>query len=58
MKNEKKIELLTGTHANRNNDAIFVNYMKEKFSKYEGNSQSKVPYVIPAERIPAYRWQA
>jgi hypothetical protein len=32
--------------------------MKEKFSKYEGNSESKVRYVIPAERIPAYRWQA
>jgi hypothetical protein len=28
------------------------------FNKYEGNSKSKVPYFIPAERIPALGWQA
>jgi len=25
---------------------------------YEGNSKSRVPYFIPAERIPASSWQA
>jgi hypothetical protein len=25
---------------------------------HEGNSKSKVPYFIPAERIPALSWQA
>jgi hypothetical protein len=30
---------------------------RRKEKEYEGNSKSKVPYFIPAERIPALSWQ-